>query len=81
MRDVKINMTKSDKLHLDNLVRLLGRAKFDGLEASELLLAADSLRWLVGLQQTVVKGANAPDMAVSPTPPIKEAPKLRKKKA
>lgn len=85
MNDVKINITKSDKSLLDNLIRLLGRAKFEGLETAEILVASDSLRWLSRLQKTIEADASRPPVEVVnqepiTTAPAKAAPTKRSKK-
>lgn len=86
MKDVKINITKSDKSLLDNLIRMLGRAKME-LEGVEILVAADSMRWLSRLQKVIEAEANKPDMEIVSQEPIKEiakessAPKKRSKKS
>ena len=79
MKDVKINFTKSDKSLLDNLIRLLGRAKLE-LEGVEILVAADSMRWLSRLQKTLEEEAKKPPMGVVSQEPIKAATKPKRSK-
>ena len=71
MNDVKINFTKQDKSLLDNLIRLLGRAKFSDLEANEILVGAESLRWLSRLQKNVEDEAKKPPLDIVSNEPIK----------
>jgi hypothetical protein len=78
MKDVKINITKSDKSLLDNLIRMLGRAKLE-LEGVEILVAADSMRWLSRLQRSIEEEIKKPDIQVSTSEPIKTKPKRSKK--
>ena len=81
MRDVNIKFTKQDKSLLDNLIRMLGRAKME-LEGVEILVAADSMRWLSRLQKQVEAEASQPDMKITDSEPIKAdtKPKSSKKK-
>lgn len=82
MKDVKINFTKSDKSLLDNLIRLLGRAKFEGLEAAEIIVASDSLRWLSRFQKAIEEEGKKPPVEVVNQEPIQApapSPKSRKK--
>jgi len=80
MKDVKINFTKQDKSLLDNLVRVLARAKME-LEGVEVLVAADSMRWLSRLQKQIELEAAKPNMEVVSTDALKspETPKKGKK--
>ena len=78
MKDVKINITKSDKSLLDNLIRMLGRAKLE-LEGVEILVAADSMRWLSRLQRAIEEEAKRPPVEVVNQEPIKAKPKRSKK--
>jgi hypothetical protein len=78
MKDVKININKSDKSLLDNLIRMLGRAKLE-LEGVEILVAADSMRWLSRLQKTIEEEAKRPPVEVVNQEPIKAKPKRSKK--
>ena len=71
MKDVKINFSKADKTLLDNLVRLLGRAKLE-LEGVEILVASDSMRWLSRLQKQIEEEIKKPDIEVVNTEPIKK---------
>ena len=77
MKDVKISITQADKSLLDNLIRMLGRAKLE-LEGVEILVAADSMRWLSRLQKVVEEEAKRPIIEVVNEQPIKEAKKGRK---
>ena len=72
MKDVQIKITPNDKALLDNLIRLLGRAKME-LEGVEVLAAADSMRWLSRLQKTIEEEAKKPEIFVTNTEPIKTA--------
>ena len=78
MKDVKININKSDKSLLDNLIRMLGRAKLE-LEGVEILVAADSMRWLSRLQKVIEEESKKPDMQIINQEPIKAKPKRSKK--
>jgi hypothetical protein len=78
MKDVKINITKSDKSLLDNLIRMLWRAKLE-LEGVEILVAADSMRWLSRLQRAIEEEAKRPPVEVVNQEPIKAKPKRSKK--
>ena len=82
MKDVKLTFTKQDKSLLDNLIRMLGRAKLE-LEGVEILVAADSMRWLSRLQKQVEDEVKRPEIQVMPEAPIKvETPvKAVKKKS
>jgi hypothetical protein len=51
-QDVNVKITKQDKALLDNLVRILGRAKIE-LEGVEILVAADAMRWLSRFQKQI----------------------------
>lgn len=77
MKDVQIKFTPQDKALLDNLIRVLGRAKLE-LEGVEILAAADSMRWLSRLQKNVEEEAKKPDISVTSTEPIHK-PTSRKK--
>lgn len=79
---VSIDITKQDKLQLDNLVRLIGRMKIE-LEGAEVIMASDSLKWLIRLQKQIEELDNKLDiLQVEGTPvaePIKnEQPKKKK---
>lgn len=81
MKDVTIKISKLDKSLLDNLIRLLGRAKFEGLEANEIIIGSDSLRWLSRLQKQIEEAAAAPPMEIVSTEPIKQTkPKAQRAK-
>lgn len=80
MKDVKINITQTDKALLDNLIRMLGRAKLE-LEGVEILVAADSMRWLSRLQKVIEEEVKRPPMEIADTTPIKENKPIKKKKA
>lgn len=69
MKDVQIKFTPQDKALLDNLIRVLGRAKLE-LEGVEILAAADSMRWLSRLQKSVEEEAQKPDIKITNTEPI-----------
>lgn len=69
--DVSLKITKQDKSLLDNLVRILGRAKIE-LEGMEIIVAADSMRWIAGLQKRIEIEDNRPPMEIISTEPIKE---------
>lgn len=71
MKDVKLTITKADKTLIDNLIRILGRAKLE-LEGAEILLASDSMRWLVRFQKQIEEEAKRPDIEVKDLAPIKE---------
>lgn len=77
MKDVKINITQTDKSLLDNLIRMLGRAKLE-LEGVEILVAADSMRWLSRLQKVIEEEAKRPPVEVVNEQPIKETKKGKK---
>ena len=79
MKDVKINITKSDKSLLDNLIRMLWRAKLE-LEGVEILVAADSMRWLSRLQRAIEEEAKRPPVEVVNPEPIKAVKPKRSKK-
>jgi hypothetical protein len=70
MKDVNLKITKADKTLLDNLIRILGRIKIE-LEGAEILLASDSMRWLVRLQKQIEEEAKKPDVQIKNTEPIK----------
>ena len=74
MKEVQIKITSGDKALLDNLIRLLGRAKME-LEGVEVLAAADSMRWLSRLQKSIEEEMKKPEMAVINTEPVKEKSK------
>lgn len=82
MKDVTIKFSKLDKNLLDNLIRLLGRAKFESLEANEIIVGSDSLKWLSRLQKDIEDAAKAPPIQITSTEPIKgskpKAPKAKK---
>lgn len=75
---VSVEITKSDKLQLDNLIRLIGRMKIE-LEGAEVLMASDSLRWIVRLQKQVEEQDSKPEIEVKDTEPIKQEEPKRKK--
>lgn len=77
MDDVKITFTKQDKALLDNLIKVVARAKLE-LEGVEILFAADSMRWLSKLQKHVEEEAKKPSMDISLSEPIK-SPKGKSK--
>lgn len=79
MKDVHIKFTSSDKALLDNLLRLIGRAKLE-LEGVEVLAAADSMRWLSRLQKNIEEEAKKPDISISNTEPISKPTKASKAK-
>lgn len=76
---VSVEITKQDKLYLDNLVRLIGRMKIK-LDGAEVILASDSLKWIVKLQKQIEELDNKPDdvLQVVNKEPIKEQPKAKK---
>jgi hypothetical protein len=76
MNDVNLKFTKQDKSLLDNLIRMLGRAKLE-LEGVEVLVAADSMRWLSRLQKQVEEEASKPPMQVTSDAPIMEPVKKK----
>jgi hypothetical protein len=77
--DVSIRITKQDKAFLDNLLRILGRAKLE-LEGVEILAAADSMRWLSRFQRQIEEEAKKPPVEIKDLEPIKsEQPKKRTK--
>lgn len=78
MKDVKINFTKTDKSSLDNLIRILGRAKLE-LEGVEILIAADSMRWLSKLQKYIEEESKKPEIEIKNLEPIKNNLKSPKK--
>lgn len=75
---VSVEITKSDKLQLDNLIRLIGRMKIE-LEGAEVLMASDSLRWVIKLQKQIEELDNKPDIEIKDTEPIKQEEPKRKK--
>ena len=77
MDDVKITFTKQDKALLDNLIKVIARAKLE-LEGVEVLFAADSMRWLSKLQKHVEEEAKKLPMDISLSEPIK-SPKGKSK--
>jgi hypothetical protein len=79
MKDVKINITQADKSLLDNLIRILGRAKIE-LEGVEILAAADSMRWLARLQKAIEEEVKRPAVEVVSQEPIKQETKKGKGK-
>lgn len=79
MKDVHIKFTSGDKALLDNLLRLLGRAKLE-LEGVEVLAAADSMRWLSRLQKNIEEEAKKPEISITNTEPISKPTKARKAK-
>lgn len=77
---ITLDITKQDKLQLDNLIRLIGRMKIE-LEGAEVLMASDSLRWLVRLQKNIEELDNKPDVEIKPLEqPIKEEQRQPKRK-
>jgi hypothetical protein len=70
MKDVNVTITKADKTLVDNLIRILGRVKVE-LEGAEILLASDSMRWLVRFQKQIEEEAKRPDIEITNTDPIK----------
>jgi hypothetical protein len=77
-----MQFTKQDKLHLDNLVRILSKAKIE-LEGVEVLAAADAMRWLASLQLAVNSELEKqkPQPAIKPVePPIKQEKAVKKAK-
>ena len=79
MDSVKINFNKQDKSLLDNMVRILGRAKIE-LEGVEILVAADSMRWLSRLQKQIEEEYKKPAIEIKNQEPIKTITKPRAKK-
>ena len=79
MKEVHIKFTSSDKALLDNLLRLIGRAKLE-LEGVEILAAADSMRWLSRLQKNIEEESKKPDISISNTEPISTSIKSKKDK-
>lgn len=79
MKDVNIKFTSNDKALLDNLIRLLGRAKME-LEGVEVLAAAESMRWLSRLQKNIEEESKKPDLSIINTQPISEPAKSKKGK-
>ena len=71
MKDVKVTITKSEKNLLDNLIRIMARAKIE-LEGVEILIASDSMRWLSRLQKQIEEEQKRPDIEIKETAPIKE---------
>jgi uncharacterized protein YjcR len=51
-QDVSVKITKQDKALLDNLTKILGRAKIE-LVGVEILVAADAMRWLSRFQKQI----------------------------
>lgn len=79
MKDVNIKFTSNDKALLDNLIRLLGRAKME-LEGVEVLAAAESMRWLSRLQKNIEEESKKPEMNIVDTQPISEPAKGKRGK-
>lgn len=79
MSDIFVKFTKQDKALLDNLLRVVGRAKIE-LEGVEIILAADSLKWLSRLQKQIEEEAKKPPVQISAEPPIKTPAKKTKDK-
>lgn len=79
MKDVHIKFTSGDKALLDNLLKVLGRAKLE-LEGVEVLAAADSMRWLSRLQKHIEDEAKKPDISISNQEPISSPAKSKKAK-
>jgi hypothetical protein len=79
--DVSVKITKQDKALLDNLVRILGRAKIE-LEGVEILVAADAMRWLSRFQNQIQIEDAKPPINIVATEVEKsiEAPKVDKPK-
>lgn len=59
MESINLKITKQDKALLDNLIKMLGRAKLE-LEGVEIIVAADSMRWLSRLQKQIEDLQKAP---------------------
>jgi hypothetical protein len=69
MKDVHVKITQQDKNLLDNLLKMLGRAKME-LEGVEILAAADSMRWLSRLSKQIEEESKKPDIQITNTEPI-----------
>jgi hypothetical protein len=69
--EVNIKITKQDKSLLDNLVRIMGRVKLE-LEGMEIIVAADSMRWLAKFQKQVEAEDSKPPMQILDQEPIKQ---------
>lgn len=76
---VSVEITKQDKLNLDNLIRLIGRMKIE-LEGAEVLMASDALKYIVRLQKQIEELDNKPDIQVVDTEPIKQSEEPKRKK-
>ena len=50
-----MQITKSDKLNCDNLIKLLKRAKIELQGAEEILGSAELLKWISGLSSRIDK--------------------------
>lgn len=77
MESVNLKITKQDKALLDNLIKMLGRAKME-LEGVEIIVAADSMRWLSRLQKQIEEESQKPHIKISDKEPIKEDKKGKK---
>lgn len=78
MKEVSIKINQQDKALLDNLIKILGRAKIE-LEGVEILVASDSMRWLSRLQKQIEEEAKKSAIEITNTSPIQESPKKAKK--
>jgi hypothetical protein len=81
--DVSVKITKQDKALLDNLVRILGRAKIV-LEGVEILVAADAMRWLSRFQKQIQTEDSKPPINIVATEiekPIGEIESAKPKKS
>lgn len=64
---ISLDITRSDKIQLDNLVRLIGRMKIE-LEGAEVIMASEALKWLIRVQKTIEELDNKPDLIINESP-------------
>lgn len=73
---------KDDLNHSQNLIRALGKGKFE-LEGLEILALSDAMRWLSKLSQAIAKDLEdkkKPPVQVAPVEsPVQQMPKKQRK--
>lgn len=81
MDDVKIRFTKQDMALLDNLIKIVARAKHADYIGVEVIAAAEAMRWLSRLQkQAEDEFRKSPIEIVSNNPISEKKPEKKGKK-
>lgn len=78
---VTVQITPQEKGLLDNLVKMLARARIQKLEGVEIIAAAESMRWLSSFKAKIEQEASKPPVAIKETEVIEKPKKIHKFKS